>query len=244
MTAKLISDLPVEQMADVVRQAVQKQLDHGRKPGDDGRPVSLTRPATDKPRSAPGPVLPVRPSYTIADFLQFHDEAFIVNAFVGLLQRKPDDASLQKWLKKLRTGTPRMEVLRDLRFSPEGEGRKVRVLGLSFPDSANVLLSRRELLERQIKAQWDKKHRRLKRQLRGLKQRILDLERQTMPIEPPPASAERLENLLRAWETRLHSQGERIARAMDKLQDRLEDHLENPAEVGIRAAPARRTLGP
>ncbi len=233
----MISDLPADQMADMIRQSIQKQVDLRTTTG-----AEPPRPAA-RPAEAPAgtiPLLQIKPSYTIADFLQFHDEAFVVNAYVGVLQRKPDDKTSLKLLKKLREGTPRLEILRDLRFSPEGKGRNVRVLGLSYPDSAAQLLSRRQLLEQQVNGVWAKKHRRLKNQVRSLKQRVLDLERQVMPIEAPVGSAEKMERLLRAWEGRLNSRGERIARSMDKLQERLEDLPETP---GIRFASERGTVG-
>jgi hypothetical protein len=239
MTAKLISELPPEEMTDIIRRAVQARLEQGTKAGDASPPRTPEKLAPGRPML----LLQVRPSYSIADFLQFHDEAFVVNAFVGLLQRKPDDKTLRKWLRKLRAGTTRLEILRELRFSEEGKGRNVRVLGLSFPDSANVLMSRRQLIDQQIKTVWSKKHRRLKNQIRSLKQRVFDLERQVMPIEPPPAAAEKMDSLLRAWEVRLNSQGERISRAMDRLQERLDDLPADPTEVGIRAAAERRTFG-
>ncbi len=239
MSAKVISDLPADQMADIIRQSIRQRLEKGT--GTDSLKARPTEPANV---AANVPLLQIKPSYTIADFLKFHDEAFVVNAYVGLLQRKPDDKSRLKWLKKLREGTPRLEMLRELRFSPEGEGRNVRVLGLSFPDSAAVLSTRRQLLEQQVKSVWTKKHRRLKNEIRSLKQRVLDLERQVIPVEAPAGSAEKMEGLLRAWEVRLNSQGERIARAMAKLQDRLEDAPEAPAEVGFRAVRERRSFGP
>ena len=210
MTTPLNSDLPADKMADSIRQAIQKQIELRTKTGNEGSPP-LTRPTAAAQATAKIPLLQIKPSYTIADFLQFHDEAFVVNAFVGLLQRKPDDKARLKWLKKLREGTPRLEMLRDIRFSPEGQGRNVRVLGLSFPDSAANLLSRRQLLEQQINSAWTKKHRRLKNQLRGLQQRVLDLERQMRPAEAPVGSAEKMERILRAWENRENSRDGREA---------------------------------
>ena len=84
MSAKVISDLPADQMADIIRQSIRQQLEKGT--GTDSRKARPTEPANVV---ADVPLLQIKPSYTIADFLKFHDEAFVVNAFVGLLQRKP-----------------------------------------------------------------------------------------------------------------------------------------------------------
>lgn len=184
----MISDLTPEQMAEAVRRAIAKQT-------ADRQP-----PPAPKPR--PVATLEIRPAYTIADFLAFHDEEFVVNACVGILQRQPDERSRAKWLTKLRAGTSRLEILRELRYSPEGVGRDVRVLGLSTPDGANILKTRRKLIVEQLDAVWARKIRRLKRQIRALKERVRDLERAP---SPGPANADlvkMLEGMFETWEAR------------------------------------------
>lgn len=182
----MISDLTPEQMAEAVRRAIEKQT------------ADRTTPPAPKPR--PVATLEIRPSYTIADFLAFHDEEFIINACVGILQRQPDERSLAKWLKKLRAGTSRLEILRDLRFSPEGVGRDVRVLGLSTPDGANILKTRRKLIVEQLDAVWARKIRRLRRQIRSLKERVRDLERASG--SKPADLVTLLEGMFETWEAR------------------------------------------
>ena len=52
--------------------------------------------------------LSARQSYTLSDFLNFHDEAFIRNAYRAILHREPDVGGLAHYLTALRSGaTPR-----------------------------------------------------------------------------------------------------------------------------------------
>lgn len=196
MSAHDLSALPPDHFADAIRDAIETSLGGGRS----RKPSPPTSPAKQLP------LLPVRPKYTIAEFLQFHDEAFIVNAHVGLLQRKPDDAAIARGLKALRAGKTRLEMLREIRFSGEGQARNVPVLGLSKPDSAVRLDSQRKVIKSQLDAVWSKKVRRLKRQVRGLKDRLIDLER-IVHAAAPTRSAATIEQVRRDWESRPNSQG-------------------------------------
>ncbi len=73
------------------------------------------------PRPAEKAILPLKPVYTLRDFLDHHDEAFIVNAYWGVLRRVPDPTGLDNFLGKLRNGDyTKIEILGRLRFSPEG----------------------------------------------------------------------------------------------------------------------------
>ena len=75
-----------------------------------------------------------REGYTVGDFLKFHDQDFVINAYRGILQREPDQDSLEYYLKQLRSGTQsKAEILGRLRFSPEGRSKNVPISGLLVP---------------------------------------------------------------------------------------------------------------
>lgn len=78
--------------------------------------------------------LPHRKEYAIKDFLDFHDEAFIRNAYRGILRRAPDDSGFSHFLNALReTRYTKIEILGRLRFSYEGRMQSVRIKGLMAP---------------------------------------------------------------------------------------------------------------
>jgi SAM-dependent methyltransferase len=73
--------------------------------------------------------------YHISDFLKYHDQDFVLNAYRGILQREADPAGLHAHLEELRTGrVSKVELLGRFRYSPEGrmKGTRVRGLGLRF----------------------------------------------------------------------------------------------------------------
>jgi SAM-dependent methyltransferase len=109
-----------------------------RQPTTDASPVILSKiemqPAPDR---VPLPPLKIqadierREEYQLADLLGFHDEAFIRNAYEAILKREPDDAGLAQYLQNLRSGRySKIDILRSLRFSPEGRRANVTIHGL------------------------------------------------------------------------------------------------------------------
>lgn len=76
-----------------------------------------------------------KPSYALREFLDYHDEEFVRNAYIGLLQREPDAEGFSSFLEALRRGQlGKAEILGRMRLSPEGRasGIRVRGLGLAF----------------------------------------------------------------------------------------------------------------
>lgn len=67
---------------------------------------------------------------TLMDLLSHHDELFIYNAYSSLLGRAPDPEGMLYYLKRLRAGVSKTEVLSQLRLSKEGKSRQVAVTGL------------------------------------------------------------------------------------------------------------------
>lgn len=89
------------------------------------------------PDASPPPDLKLQPDltkrerYQLNDLLGFHDEAFIKNAYKAILKREPDDAGLAEYLQHLRSGRySKLDIVRSLRFSIEGETAKVPIEGL------------------------------------------------------------------------------------------------------------------
>jgi SAM-dependent methyltransferase len=67
----------------------------------------------------------------LADLLMFHDRDFIRQAYLAVLQRAPDPEGERTFLQRLREGAlTKAEVLGRLRFSPEGRGKRVKIVGL------------------------------------------------------------------------------------------------------------------
>ena len=82
----------------------------------------------------PKETLPEKREYALGDFLCFHDEDFIRNAYRGILGREPDPEGGSRFLAQLRDGNlAKVEVLGRIRYSPEGRAAKVMVKGLIVP---------------------------------------------------------------------------------------------------------------
>ena len=107
------------------------------------RPISTSPSASSNhqmaaiqlPRfGASSPDLPVQKSYNLSAFLNFHDEAFIRNAYRSILNRDPDSNGLAHYLTALRSGRyTKAEILGRLRYSSEGRVRAVKIRGLFLP---------------------------------------------------------------------------------------------------------------
>jgi Domain of unknown function (DUF4214) len=72
-----------------------------------------------------------RQTWSLAEMLRYYDRQFVQNAYLVLLKREVDPDGLKSRLHVLRTGqTSRLELLFQLRYSPEGEQHKTLVKGL------------------------------------------------------------------------------------------------------------------
>lgn len=81
-----------------------------------------------------------KPIYRVAEFMIFHDEEFVVNAYRGILRRAPDQDGLAHFLGRLRDGTlSKIELLGRLRYSREGRAAGVAVKGLAVPLALRTL---------------------------------------------------------------------------------------------------------
>jgi len=67
----------------------------------------------------------------IGDLTKYHDEQFIKNAYLSVLQREPDHGGGHDYLTKLRHGyLHKTEILGRLRYSKEGRSKHIRIQGL------------------------------------------------------------------------------------------------------------------
>jgi SAM-dependent methyltransferase len=70
--------------------------------------------------------------YHIEELLEYQDRDFIHAAYWTVLEREPDDGGLNTYLRLLRGGTSKIEILEYLRDSPEGRLAKATITGLSI----------------------------------------------------------------------------------------------------------------
>jgi 2-polyprenyl-3-methyl-5-hydroxy-6-metoxy-1,4-benzoquinol methylase len=93
--------------------------------------ASLPTPGITLPEISLQPEFETREHYHLKDFLGFNDQAFIRNAYRGILKREPDEAGYTQYLGALRQGRlNKIDILARLRFSPEGRSKGVTVTGL------------------------------------------------------------------------------------------------------------------
>jgi len=70
--------------------------------------------------------------YPVEEFLRYHDEQFVRNAYRGILRREPDGTGLASFLDPLRHDKiSKIEVLGRIRYSPEGRTARTRIDGLA-----------------------------------------------------------------------------------------------------------------
>ncbi|HSK63655.1 MAG TPA: class I SAM-dependent methyltransferase [Pyrinomonadaceae bacterium] len=126
--------LDVDDLAVVIR----KSMDAQQQPGS-ALSATPAQPdgASDKP-----PKLKLQPEfqprtddrYHLNDLLPYHDRVFVQAAYRAVLKRSPDQTESLRDLKRLRSGyVNKIDLLADLRFSPEGRAKGVRVDGLLVP---------------------------------------------------------------------------------------------------------------
>ncbi len=133
--------LDLAQLMDQIRKDAEKRKRNSLKNGVSPFYRQLTTQGFDgllSQRNSPLPELKLQPplekreQYHLNDLLGFHDEAFISNAYKVILKREPDDAGFAQYLKHLRSGRySKIDILRSLKFSPEGRNANVQINGLS-----------------------------------------------------------------------------------------------------------------
>jgi SAM-dependent methyltransferase len=140
--SEINNDLDLTEVMAQIRRNAQKRKLQSVQNGSSFTPLS--QPSEPRqlsslpPADPPPPELKMQPElerrnqYQIGDLLGFHDEAFVRNAYQVILKREPDDAGFAQCIKNLRSGRySKIDILRSLRFSPEGRKADVSVAGLS-----------------------------------------------------------------------------------------------------------------
>lgn len=78
--------------------------------------------------------VPVKREYTLHELLGPSDASFVEMAYRVVLRREPDPEGFNYFLHELRSGhTTKVEVLAELRWSPEGMAKQVHIDGLLLP---------------------------------------------------------------------------------------------------------------
>ena len=131
-------EIDVDLLMQRIREEIAQRPTDSAPPGGSVRPAQPAPPLNDMLRAltetATVAALPQKSVYALRDFLDYHDEAFIVNAYRGVLRREPDPDGMADFLDKLRRGDySKIEILGRLRFSPEGRRHGVRIRGLIAP---------------------------------------------------------------------------------------------------------------
>ena len=72
--------------------------------------------------------------YHVNDLLRYHDRVFVNAAYRAVLKRSPDETEMLRDLTRLRSGhVNKIDLLANLRLSPEGRGKGVQLNGLALP---------------------------------------------------------------------------------------------------------------
>lgn len=134
MSYQASAPIDVDTIIRRIKQAVEasRARTPGADAGDGARPPDLSRAPVQLPRMArvAAPLEP-RDTYALDEFLRYHDEDFIRNAYRGALHREPDMVGGAAYVAQLRSGeASKMEILGRLRYSPEGRRVGVTVHGL------------------------------------------------------------------------------------------------------------------
>jgi hypothetical protein len=73
---------------------------------------------------------PEPPALTLEALLKLHDEAFVTSAYKVLLGRPADPGGLENYLRQVRAGAQRSQIIAELARSPEGKLRSADLPGL------------------------------------------------------------------------------------------------------------------
>jgi GT2 family glycosyltransferase len=75
----------------------------------------------------------------VRELMRYDDLEFVVHAYHHILAREPDRIGLAHYLLELRSGlSDKIEILGNIRFSPEGKAKRVKVNGLLWPYSCKI----------------------------------------------------------------------------------------------------------
>ena len=135
-----IPEINVDELMEKIRAEVKQRKEGGGPPRRTVPQTGFAPPSDIYPKinlsrvgatPEPEPFEYKEQGYHINDFLRYHDQQFVMNAYRGILRRGPDSEGLGHYLDKLRSGKrTKAEILGRLRYSPEGKSNKVKISGL------------------------------------------------------------------------------------------------------------------
>lgn len=216
--------------------------------------------------------LPVQPQYILPDLLKYADADFVDIAYRTVLRRPPDSTGFHHHLAMLRSGSAsKVEILGELRWSPEGMARSVHIDGLLIPYKLQQWRRKRyvgpvlswmhsfarlgTLSERQVMLDAAQAHeaqsvgRALNQVSDQFEKHIASLERQ-LANSPDSASYEALKNNLADTGLRLIAteaelaQTQQVVKAQDARLDSLESQLQTILEREQRQRGDAHALDP
>jgi SAM-dependent methyltransferase len=136
------SEINVDQLMYEIRETVARQHLGPSQNGSESssgfllatQPPSDSQPAPSALNLQPPFHLQPNDQYHIDDFLKYHGEEFLRNAYRALLKREPDQSGWTQYLESLESGRlNKIDILASLRYSPEGDRAQVKVAGLAWP---------------------------------------------------------------------------------------------------------------
>jgi glycosyltransferase involved in cell wall biosynthesis len=89
-----------------------------------------TTPTTNGEPSGMNSTLPDTTAMTLAQLVSHQDARFVQCAYETLLNRQPDNEGMRFYLSSVRAGTSKLEILSQIRLSPEGQAKHTDVAGL------------------------------------------------------------------------------------------------------------------
>jgi O-antigen chain-terminating methyltransferase len=126
-----VRELSVEELMARVQEEVARGRRHG--PDSAGSPaLAMAAPAGGAAASAPPQAVNGRAPH-LRNLLNLHDHEFVAQAYRTVLGREPDLGGMDYYLRLLRDGRSKVEIIGRLRLSREGRRRGVRVRGLLLP---------------------------------------------------------------------------------------------------------------
>lgn len=131
------SEINVDQLMYEIRETVARQHRASGQNGSANFPLITGSGSNQTNNSASlslQPEFQLSDQYHIDDFLKFHGEEFVRNAYRALLKREPDPSGWTQYLRSLEGGRlNKVDILASLRYSAEGERTQVKVTGLAWP---------------------------------------------------------------------------------------------------------------
>jgi SAM-dependent methyltransferase len=140
-------DISVEELMAKIRAEIERGRSEGRQRGSryESSPMpSFKRfadrssqaavPESQLPHYPPPPRIEKKDRYTLQEILNYSDTSFIEAAYCAALRRGPDQEGYAYYLDQLRSGqSTKLNILRNLRYSPEGKEKAVPIDGLFWP---------------------------------------------------------------------------------------------------------------